>query len=172
MERKGFVKLHRQFLDWEWYDDVPTKTLFIHLLLTVNFEEGKWQGRIVKRGSCITSLKKLAEATKLSIRQTRTALKHLEATQEITKISTPKYTEILINNYDKYQQVTNKATNKRQTNDTLSDKQTTTIKEYNTTYYKEEKKKKNSAATSAASEGGESQPLTTWDMQKELGVDA
>lgn len=172
MERKGFVKLHRQFLDWEWYDDVPTKTLFVHLLLTVNFEEGNWHGRIIKRGSRIVGVRKLAKECGLSYQRTRTALINLQSTHEITLTTTKKFTEISVNNYDKYQQVTQRATNKQRTNNAQANEQSTTIKEYNTTYYKEEKKKKNSAATSAASEGGESQPLTTWDMQKELGVDA
>ncbi len=28
----GFIKLHRKIIDWEWYDDINTKTLFIHIL--------------------------------------------------------------------------------------------------------------------------------------------
>lgn len=34
----GFIALHRSLLKWEWYTDENTKALFIHLLLTVNYE--------------------------------------------------------------------------------------------------------------------------------------
>ena len=41
---EGWIKLHRQILDWEWYDDINVKVLFLHLLLTANYEDKKWQG--------------------------------------------------------------------------------------------------------------------------------
>ena len=31
-------------LDWEWYDDINTKVLFIHLLIKSNWKEKKWRG--------------------------------------------------------------------------------------------------------------------------------
>lgn len=34
----GFILLHRSILRWEWYGDLNTARLFIHLLLTVNYE--------------------------------------------------------------------------------------------------------------------------------------
>lgn len=39
---EGYIKIHRKMLDWEWYDDIPTKTLFLHLLLTANWKDSKW----------------------------------------------------------------------------------------------------------------------------------
>lgn len=36
MSNQGWVKAYRQLLDWEWYTDVPTFKLFLHLLLIVN----------------------------------------------------------------------------------------------------------------------------------------
>ena len=33
----GFILLHRSILRWEWYGDLNTARLFIHLLLTVNY---------------------------------------------------------------------------------------------------------------------------------------
>ena len=132
-DSKGFVKLYRQLINWEWYDDIPTKVLFIHLLLTVNYKEGKWHGQTIKRGSRITSIATLSEETQLTTQQTRTALQHLKATNEVTIRTTRRYSYITVNNYDKFQQVTNKTTNSRQTNDKqndkLNDKQATTIKE-------------------------------------------
>lgn len=29
---QGWIKLHRRFVDWEWYSDIVTKTVFVDLL--------------------------------------------------------------------------------------------------------------------------------------------
>lgn len=157
MNQVGFVKIHRKLLSWEWYSNLPTRVLFIHLLLKANYADREWQGKTIKRGTYITSIAKLAKDSGLSIRQTRTALSNLEMTNEVTKCSTSKYTEITVNNYDKYQEVTNKKANKRQANDKQNDKQTTTREEYNNTSYysKEEKKERKGSPASAASESGD-----------------
>lgn len=44
-----YIKLYRKLKDWEWYKDIPTKVLFLHLLIEVNFTEKKWQGREIKK---------------------------------------------------------------------------------------------------------------------------
>ena len=102
MER-GFIKLFRNFTEWEWYDDIPTKVLFVDLLFLVNWKDKKWHGRIIKRGELITSLDHLAEHSKLSKMQVRTALKKLQTTGEIEVETTKQYTHIKIVNYSKYQ---------------------------------------------------------------------
>lgn len=100
----GWIKLYRKLTEWEWYTDVPTKTLFIHLLLTVNHKPGKWQGIDVPVGATITSIRKLATETGLSIQQVRTAIKHLISTHDLTQSSTAKYTVFKLENYDSYQE--------------------------------------------------------------------
>ena len=45
MLENGFVKLHRSLLKWEWYDDLNTFKLFMHLLLTVNYYDRQWRGK-------------------------------------------------------------------------------------------------------------------------------
>lgn len=100
----GFIKLYRSLLNWEWYDDINTKTLFLHLLLTVNYEDKKWHGMEINRGSRITSLAKLAEETKLSVKSVRTALKHLNDTGEVASQGHAQNTVISIVNYNLYQQ--------------------------------------------------------------------
>lgn len=99
----GFIKLHRRMVEWEWYTDVPTKTLFLHLLLMANYEDAKWRGKTVKRGQRITSIRKLAEETGLSVKQVRTALDKLERTGEVAREGANSYTLITIENYAKYQ---------------------------------------------------------------------
>lgn len=87
----GFILLHRSILRWEWYGDLNTARLFIHLLLTVNYEPQRWQGIAVERGQRVASLAKLADETGLTVKQVRTALEHLKRTGEVTHKATSKY---------------------------------------------------------------------------------
>lgn len=114
MLENGFVKLHRSILKWEWYDDVNTKVVFLHLLLTVSIEDGKWHGITVKRGSRVSSYAKLSKETGLSVKQVRTAIDHLEATGEVARTKYPKYTVFAINNFDLYQTGASKTADNRQ----------------------------------------------------------
>ena len=114
MLENGFVKLHRSILKWEWYDDVNTKVVFLHLLLTVSIEDGKWHGITVKRGSRVSSYAKLAAETGLSVKQIRTAVDHLEATGEVARTKYQKYTVFAINNFDVYQTGASKTADNRQ----------------------------------------------------------
>jgi hypothetical protein len=114
-ETNGFIKIHRKLLKWEWYDDVPTKTLFLHLLMTVNFTPGRYHGHDIPAGSGVYGLHKLREETGLSIQQIRTSLKKLESTQEINKQTTNKFSIISITRWDEYQINNKRATNEQQT---------------------------------------------------------
>ena len=103
MESNGWIKLHRSLLGWEWYNDVNTKMLFLHLLLKANYEDKKWQGIDIPKGSCITSINHLAEELNLTPRKIRTSLNHLILTKEVTIQTTKKYTRVIIENWEKYQ---------------------------------------------------------------------
>ena len=131
MLKNGYIKLHRRMLDWEWYNDVNTKVVFLHLLLTVNIKDEKWRGEEIKRGSRVISYPILADELNLTIRQARTALEHLKTTGEVTSKATNKYSLFTIKNYDLYQsddrQDDTQATGERHSND----KRTTTIEERN-----------------------------------------
>jgi len=122
----GFIKLDRKILQWEWYQESNTFRVFTHCLLKANFQEKRWQGQIIKRGSFITSISNLSKETGLTFQQVRTALNKLQATGEITSKATNRNTQLTINNYDKYQS-DNKPDNKRITNKEQTDnKQITT----------------------------------------------
>lgn len=130
----GWITLHRKMLDWEWYDDINVKTLFLHLLLTVNHKDKRWQGEEVKRGQTITSFESLANETGISKQSIRTSLNKLKSTCEITCQSTNRYTLITVINYDTYQtkeELTNKPINKP-TNKRATNKQQTTNKQLTT----------------------------------------
>lgn len=100
---EGWIKLHRKMIEWEWYNDNNTKILFLHLLLTANHKEKKWQGQIIQRGQKITSIQHLADETNLTPQQIRTSLNKLKLTHEITIKTTNKYSLITIEKYSDYQ---------------------------------------------------------------------
>jgi hypothetical protein len=131
---ESWIKIYRKFLDWEWYDDVPTKVLFLHLLLKASNADKEWRGMIVKRGQVVASLDSLSKGSGLSVQQIRTALTKLERTGEVTNVSTNQFRVITICNYESYQdgkQENNKRSNKRATNEQqTSNKRATTSKEY------------------------------------------
>lgn len=119
---KGHIKLYRKMLNWEWYDETNTVRVFIHCLLRANWKDEKWRGITVKRGSFITSRQKLAKELKMSEREIRTAIEHLESTNEVTKSGNAKYTVITVVKYDEYQ--TNDQVNDQQTTDKSTSKST------------------------------------------------
>ena len=117
---QGFIKLHRQITEWEWYSNINVCRLFIHCLLKANHKDNKWQGIVIERGSFITSIENLAFETGLSGQQIRTALNKLKSTGEITSKTTNRYSIISIKNWNSYQldntQDNKQITNKQQTN--------------------------------------------------------
>lgn len=122
---KRFIKLYEQITEWEWYKDINTFRLFVHLLLKANYCERDFHGMTVKRGQLVTSLPKLSTDVGLSIQQTRTALDHLKSTGEITDASTTQNRVITIVNYDRYQSSTDKSTEDQQTINRRSNRRST-----------------------------------------------
>lgn len=121
MLENGYILLHRKIVNWEWYKNKNTKILFLHLLATVNYEDKKFEGLVVKRGSRIASISNLGSEIDLSVQEVRTAIKNLKSTGEITSNQQGKYTVYTVLNYDKYQvcqqgeqQGANKATTNEQ----------------------------------------------------------
>lgn len=102
----GYIKLWRSLLKWEWYSDVNVSRLFIHLLLTANYEDTTWRGETIHRGQRLTSVAKLAEETGLTTKEVRTALGKLTRTNELTIRTTNKYSVITVEKYDFFQSPT------------------------------------------------------------------
>lgn len=98
-----YIKLSRKILDWEWYGNINTCRVFIHMLLKAYWKDKKIEGTVIPRGSFPSSYGRLAEETQLTVDEVRTAVKHLISTKEITKHATSKYTVFTVNNYDAYQ---------------------------------------------------------------------
>lgn len=146
---EGWIKIHRSILEWEWYEDLNTFRLFIHLLLTANHEDKNWRGVLVRRGQLITSVANLSKITGLSEQSVRTSINKLKKTFELTSKTTSHYTIITICKYNDYQDIeittnkpTNKPTNKRATNEQqTANKPLTTTKEGKKERIKEGKNK-------------------------------
>jgi hypothetical protein len=123
----GFITMHRQLLEWEWYKDTNTKILFIHCLLKANWEDKSWQGKDIKRGQFITSTNNLAKELNMSIKEIRTSISKLEKTNEIIKKGASKYTLLSVVKYDIYQNINSLGANEGQT----KGKQRATTNNYN-----------------------------------------
>lgn len=98
----GWIRLHRQLLQWEWYSCINTTRVFIHLLLTASWRDARWQGIEIPRGSLFASPKTLATATGLTRQQVRTVIARLKSTSEITTKATNRGTLIILCNFDTY----------------------------------------------------------------------
>ena len=150
MLENGFVKFDRKIANWRWYHDVNTFKLFFHLIITANYEPKPFENITVQRGQRIASYGTLAEETGLSVRNVRTAIRHLILTGEVTSKSTNKYSVFTIVNYDLYQ-------DNRQTNRQASDKQPTSNRQAsdnNVRKIKKDKKDKEIYAAPAAHTNG------------------
>lgn len=116
-ENNGYIKIHRKFLDWEWYKDEHTCRVFLHCLLMANWKDGRFMGHEIPRGSFVTSYPQLAQQTNLSIQNVRTAIYHLKSTGELTVKTTPRFSIITVTNYLLYQD------DNRQANSLITDDQ-------------------------------------------------
>lgn len=101
----SYIKIDRSILEWEWYTDINTKVLFLHMILKANWKDGNFRGTTVPRGSFVSSIKTLADESCLTEKQVRTAIEHLKMTGEVASKSTNKYTVFTVKNYDKYQSI-------------------------------------------------------------------
>lgn len=143
----GWIKLHRTLTEWEWYDDHNATRLLVHLLVTVNYEDKKWQGILVKAGSIATSWESLSAKTGLTIRETRTAMQKLEKSGEATRQATNRWQVVSLVKWAEMQKDSKDSDEIDKQNDKLatikrqaSDNQTTTTKESNNLRSEESKK--------------------------------
>lgn len=104
---KGFVKLSRNLLEWEWYQDANTTRLMLHLLLKSNFKTKKWQGFVIYPGEMITSLDNLSNELNLSVGMIRNSLKKLKNGKYIATKPTNRFTKIKILKSSIYEEVSN-----------------------------------------------------------------
>lgn len=116
MANEGFIKLYRKMLEWGWYDDGPTKDVFIHLLLIASYEDKAYRGIALERGQVVATVAEISKQTGLSRQQIRTAISKLISTSEVTTSKEGKYTVFTVKNYSDYQ-VANQNSNQQATNE-------------------------------------------------------
>lgn len=126
----GYIKIHRKFMCWGWYQNSQAVHLFVHLLLEANHADAEWQGYDVKRGQLITSIGHISIATGISQQSVRTLLKKFEKSGEIIVKSTNKFTLVTICKYDDYQ--SNEVSVQQTNNKQLTNEQQTTNKQLTT----------------------------------------
>lgn len=100
----NYIKLFRKFQKWGWYSDPNTKAVFIHLLLSANWQDGEFRGEKIRAGECVFGRKKAAKDLGLSEQNVRTAINHLLKSGEIstTKV-TNRFSIIKIEKWAFYQ---------------------------------------------------------------------
>lgn len=121
---KGFFKLNRNFLDWQWYKNANTARVMLHFLLKVNYKCINWEGITINQGELITSLKHLSIELGMSESCIRTAIRNLVKTKYITKETTSQFTKITVLKSELYKPenfVLNERNNKPITNESQAD---------------------------------------------------
>ena len=107
MQDEGWIKLYRGFLAWEWWDDPVMVKSFVAILLMANSEPTTWHGHVIQTGEFVTSISRLSEFLKISVKKTRTVLERLKMTGEIETITSKKNTVIRVKNWGFYQATPN-----------------------------------------------------------------
>ncbi len=99
----GYLKLWRSIKDWQWYDDVPVRTLFLHLLVEANWEAKRWKDMDIEPGSFVTSTVSLAKDMDTSRASIHRSLRKLESTGEVNIKTNNHWTAITVVNWAKWQ---------------------------------------------------------------------
>lgn len=119
MNEGGWIKLHRQLLEWEWIEDPMVLAFWIQLLLTTNTQDKRRRGQTIKKGQKLTSIRNLSEDFHMAPNTVQRILRNLEESGEIKVESDKHGTIITVVNFTKYQ---GKGVSERvSTNDTLVD---------------------------------------------------
>lgn len=91
----GWYKQQRNIPERAWFKDANMVLLYTYLKATAYVADGKYEGQIIRRGSCPTTRAEMKEATGLSYKQVDTCLKKLSG-----------YGEIIVKGYNKFSVVT------------------------------------------------------------------
>jgi hypothetical protein len=107
MVRSGYVKIHRSFLEWEWFADSTVMHVFVYLLLSARWKDGKWKGIDVPAGSTITSYGTIAASCGLTEKQARRAMDALKSADVIHVTRAGKGQLVTLVKWGDYQEIDN-----------------------------------------------------------------
>ena len=103
-QNNGFIKLHRNVLEWQHWGEPNVVVVFLTLLLLANHKKGWWQGLRCGRGETFVTIDTLCNYTKLSRPTIIRILKLLEDSGEVTRKKVDqKHTKTIIRKYAQYQ---------------------------------------------------------------------
>lgn len=105
MSGKGFIKLHRSFMDCLWYNDVKMRVMFLHLLLSASWTEYEYGGFKIDHGDCRITMRELGAACGQSVKECRGALERLTKAGMVAVRRTPKFSIIAILNTMAYAEI-------------------------------------------------------------------
>lgn len=75
---KGWIKLERELLEWQWSGNPQMVALYVRLRLSAAYGETQQMGQWLAPGQIATTYRQLAQATGLSLRTLRTCLRRLQ----------------------------------------------------------------------------------------------
>ena len=103
-QNNGFIKIHRNILDWQHWGEPNVVSVFLTLLLLANHKKGWWQGLKCGRGETFVTIDTLSNITKLSKPTIIRILRLLEDSGEITRKKVDqKHTKTIVKKYNDYQ---------------------------------------------------------------------
>src|SRR5690606_24965461 len=107
MVRSGYIRLHRRMLEWEWFTDSAVMHVFVYLLLSARWKDGKWKGIDVPAGSTITSYGTIAASCGLTEKQARRAMDALKSADVIRVTRAGKGQLVTLAKWEEYQEINN-----------------------------------------------------------------
>jgi DNA-binding transcriptional regulator YhcF (GntR family) len=117
---EGFILLHRKMLENAIFYKANYYQIWTYILLKVNHKDTEiiWNGekKLLKKGSGIFSQKKIALEFGVGIGTVNRALNYLKAENQIDIISTNKFTEIQVVNWESYQDISQVLETRRKPN--------------------------------------------------------
>lgn len=102
MKNGKFVKLHDDWLEWEWWGRWPHHPLFEWLLIKARVYDQRIQGIAVRRGSVLTTWGEMQKAVGCSRGTLSRALRDLSECGEIITISDCQKTIVTVCHYEDY----------------------------------------------------------------------
>ena len=73
----GFIKLERSLVDSIFYKDINAKVLYLHLRLLATYNGYKFGVYQLQAGQCVSSVRRLAKETGLTVKEVRCAIDRL-----------------------------------------------------------------------------------------------
>ena len=166
----AYIYLRKKILDWQWYSDTPTRSVFIHCLLRASWKETEYKGIRYGRGQLIDSNATIAKDLGISIQNVKTAITHLKESGELTSLKIGRTRIITVVKYDLYQQ-TNLSTNPMITsNQPQTNLELTSYKEVKEEKEVKEVKKELSNDNSISCQTHHKRIVDKWNTLKDYGV--